>query len=199
MVRAAGFEPALQFAQNGGKHSVSHTSSYSYTHLDTQSSDRVSPDLTRLGDLKLSEVVNDSQGLSSTPSDLKELAVLKVRLDAAIAERDMIRAERERERRQMQEQIENLQSSLATAQEQGSKALLLLTNQTGEKQGDQSQQLKELAKNVELVKRQNNHLNKKLKAQEIKAQESRTFWQWLVGPSRKTSEKPKETELSKAS
>jgi chromosome segregation ATPase len=159
----------------------------------------VSPDLTRLGDLKLSEVVNDSQGLSSTPSDLKELAVLKVRLDAAIAERDMIRAERERERRQMQEQIENLQSSLATAQEQGSKALLLLTNQTGEKQGDQSQQLKELAKNVELVKRQNNHLNKKLKAQEIKAQESRTFWQWLVGPSRKTSEKPKETELSKAS
>jgi hypothetical protein len=60
-------------------------------------------------------------------------------LEATINERDMIRAERERERRQMQEQIENLQSSLATAQEQGSKALLLLTNQTGEKQGDQGQ------------------------------------------------------------
>ena len=37
-----------------------------------------------MDDLKLSEVVNDSQTASSTPSDLKELAVVKVRLDAAI-------------------------------------------------------------------------------------------------------------------
>ena len=39
-----------------------------------------------------------------------------------------------------------------------------------------SSDLKELAKTVELVRRLNNHLNKKLTAQE-----NRTFWEWLIG------------------
>ena len=163
--------------------------------IDVSELARVYPLVKTMEDIVKSEPVRESQTSSDSPSDLREqLAVLKVQLQSTEKERDMVKAERERERRQLEEQIETLRAGLEKAQEQGGNAMRLLTHQSGEKQGDQSDQMKALTKTVELVKRQNHHLNRKLKEQE-----DRTFWRWLTGGGRKSDLNAPKTSLSKAS
>ena len=116
------------------------------------------------------DVQSDKKPLSSASVSSEEgLNVLKVRLEMAESERDIIREERDRERRQLESEIENLRYSLEKAQEQGSKAMLLLTNQSqkGESRGlKQREEVDEMKEALMKVQRQNKALYKKLKAQE---------------------------------
>lgn len=62
------------------------------------------------------------------------------------------RAERDRERRQLQEEIEHLRTTLEKAQEQHNKALLLLTDQRGEGAGSQDKILQVLRDQINAQK-----------------------------------------------
>jgi GTP cyclohydrolase II len=146
--------------------------------VDVSELERVYPLVKSMDQITRSEPVKSSQVLTEEgSSDLKEqLAVLKARLESAATERDMLQSERERERRQLVEEIENLRETLSKAQDQHGKAMLLLTDQSGKGEASKDEQLRELAKNVELVRRQNKRLY-----QEIQKSKNQGFWERLFG------------------
>lgn len=83
-----------------------------------------------------SDIVSHSPGASDSDVN-SELAVLRERLANSENLRDVLTTERDRERRQLEAEIETLRTSLQKSQEQASKQMLLIT--------DQSQQAKERA------------------------------------------------------
>ena len=133
-----------------------------------------------MDELMASNDVQPDKSETSTQSSSTEegLDVLKVRLEMAESERDMVQKERDRERKQLESEIENLRSSLEKAQEQGSKAMLLLTDQSqkGESRGlKQREEVEQMRETLTKVQRQNKALYKKLKAQEKRVLFGRFF------------------------
>jgi hypothetical protein len=94
----------LSFTLNERNHKV----------IDVAELERVYKLVKSPADLAQSEPVNDSQELSEIgPSDLREqVAVLRERLESSLRENDTAKGERERERHQLEEQIEQLRTSL---------------------------------------------------------------------------------------
>lgn len=105
--------------------------------IDVSELERVYPIVKSMDQVRQeSETVRSSQ----VPSEISvsaELAVLREKLANSENMREVLTAERERERRQLEAEIEALRSNLEKAQEQNNKALLLIT--------DQSQQAKQRA------------------------------------------------------
>lgn len=122
-----------------------------------------------------SGTVSDSQELTETgPSDLREqVAVLREKLESSLRENGQLTFERERERRQLEEQIEQLRTSLGKAQDQHSKAMLMLTHQSGEEGagGQQSSQIKALEETMLKIRKQNRRIYQELQAE--KAEKSK--------------------------
>lgn len=105
--------------------------------IDVSELERVYPIVKSMDQVKQeSETVRNSQ----VPSEISvsaELAVLREKLANSENLRNVLTTERERERRQLEAEIETLRTSLQKAQEQASKQMLLIT--------DQSKQAKERA------------------------------------------------------
>jgi hypothetical protein len=117
----------------------------------------------------------------------EQVAVLKVRLQGTEQERDMIKSERERERYQLERQIEILQASLEKAQEQGGKAMMLITDQSNgraERELEQEKTVRELATTVAELKRHNKRIYRELQEQK----KGSGFWKWLTGGGQASSE-----------
>lgn len=146
--------------------------------IDVSELQRVFPLVRKIEDLDRADLAEEgARPIPAKTGGSEELTVIKVRLESAERERDMLVAERERERRQLQEQIENLQNSLANAQEQG-KALLALTDQTAAKpqlNEEQARTNKELAETVMRLERQ---MRRMQRAQE-QQQNQGFFRRWL--------------------
>lgn len=158
----------------------------SFTHnarnvkvIDISELERVFPLVKSMDDLKASDTVkSDSQAGALPSSDLSaQVAVLKERLESVSRETELLKSERERERRQLEAEIENLRDTLEKAQDQHGKAMLLLTDQRQSEEGRDLEERKQLTETVELLKRQNKAIYRKLKAQE----EKKSFWRKLWG------------------
>jgi DNA repair exonuclease SbcCD ATPase subunit len=133
-----------------------------------------------MAEVEQSAVVKPDTDLTDErPSDLREqVAVLKERLEGVSHENEMLKGERERERRQLEEQIEMLRTSLEKAQQQHGKAMLLLTHQSEE--GGGMRKVAALEDTVTQLKQQNKRIYRALKEQQAAA-ENRGFWKRLFG------------------
>ena len=97
-----------------------------------------------------SGTVKPSQN-QSDPDVQAELTRLQEKLAASELMRETIDAERQRERRQLEEAIDNLRDALAKSQQQHNKALLLITDQsqdTTDRVGDWEKSIKALEKRL---------------------------------------------------
>lgn len=148
--------------------------------IDIAELERVYPLVKSPADMAQSGTVSDSQELTeNAPSDLREqVAVLREKLESSVRENGQLTAERERERRQLEEQIEQLRTSLEKAQDQHGKAMLLLTHQSGEEGtgGQQSSQIKALEETMLKIRKQNRRIY-----QELQAEKSKPLWKKLFG------------------
>ena len=165
--------------------------------IDVSELARLYPLVKTMEEITKSEPVNESQVPSDLPSNLREqVAVLKVQLQSTEKERDMIKAERERERRQLEDQNETLQKALERAQEQHSKAMLLITDQsqTGQHRDvEQEKAVRELAATVAKLQGQNRRIYR-----ELQEQKKRGFWKWLSGGGQSAEGKsPQEQQVTK--
>jgi hypothetical protein len=129
-INAATKDGTLSFSLNGRNTKV----------IDIAELERVYPIVNSIEKLNQSDAVRTSQEVSEEgQTEVREqLAVLKERLESYSREKEMILQERDRERRQLQSEIETLRSTLEKAQEQHGKAMLLLTDQSENKSKPQS-------------------------------------------------------------
>jgi hypothetical protein len=148
--------------------------------IDIAELERVYPLVKSPADMAQSGNVSDGQELTeSGPSDLREqVAVLREKLESSLKENGQLTSERERERRQLEEQIEQLRTSLEKAQDQHGKAMLLLTHQSSEEGagGQQSIQIKALEETMLKIRKQNRRIY-----QELQAEKSKPLWKKLFG------------------
>lgn len=161
----------LSYKLNGRKRKV----------IDIVELERVYPLVKTIDEIAASRNVKESPKLTSDePSTLREeLAVTLERLARAEAERESLERERERERGQLERQIESLQTTVEKSQEQHSRAMLLLTDQSEKSRSRADLQREESEKLSESVSRlalQNKRLYKELKALKQKG-----FWERLFG------------------
>jgi chromosome segregation ATPase len=102
--------------------------------IDVAELERVYKLVTTMAALEEASVpVKSASSVSSSDTSV-EAAQLRVKLASSERTIEMIQAERDRERRQLESEIENLRSSLEKAQEQHGKALLLITDQSSQTQ-----------------------------------------------------------------
>lgn len=155
---------------------------------------RVLPLIKTMEDLEKARLAGEGVSPVSTKPGSEESAVLKVQLQAAERERDMVMAERERERRQLQDRIENLESSLASSQEQ-SKALLQLTDQSAGRPQASEEQARMNRELNDTVKRLERQVRKMQVEQEAK---SKGFFSRWLGGGQSPAQRPAAPQTAKA-
>ena len=161
--------------------------------IDIAELERVYPLIKTVNDIMSpSEVVQ----ANPTPSDsdsTAELAALNEKLAASERMRETIDSERARERRQLEDAIDNLREALAKTQEQHNKALLLITDQsqqTTERVGGWEKSARSLEKRIaNQEERSKKFRDEALKARRqveqyrraLEAERNKPFWQRLIG------------------
>lgn len=174
----------LSFSHNARNHKV----------IDIAELERVYPLTQSLDDLKQTSTAVSASPQASDSDASTELATLRERLAASQQTNELLSAERERERRQLESEIENLRSSLEKAQEQHSKALLLITDQsksTKDRVAEWEESISKLEarlrKQEETAKQQQQEISEKAKKkiaalqQDLENAKSRNLLQRLFG------------------
>ena len=166
-INTATKDGVLSFTMNERNHKV----------IDVAELERVYPIINAPREEGASESVSDRPGLTPPgQADLREeLAVLRERVVGLGNERDFIKTERERERRQLEAEIDHLRDSLKAAQENQSKAMLLLTHERPAEPGRGPEQLAAIEETMQLLKRQNRAIVRELR------QRKQGFWRLLGG------------------
>ena len=173
----------LSYSLNASGHKV----------IDIAELERVYELVTTVEELsKQSQAVSDRQVESD--SEIKaEMALVREKLAASEAMQKSLIDERDRERRQLQDEIANLRENLSKAQDQNSKALLLITDQsqdTTDRVGDWEKSIKALERritNTEEQAKRERQLNEENQRQldrykrALRAERSKTPWQKLFG------------------
>lgn len=149
--------------------------------VDIVELERVYPLVKTVDEIAESKNVKVTPKLTSDepPTLREELAIANERLARAEAERESLERERERERLQLERQIENLQATVEKSQEQHSKAMLLITDQSEKSRSRadiQREESEKLGESVNRLALQNKRLYKELKALKEKG-----FWERLFG------------------
>jgi hypothetical protein len=103
--------------------------------------------------------------------------VVQQQLHTVQQQLDMVNKERERERSQFQQQIDNLQDSLKLAQETANKAMLLLENRSGV--GEWQKPLKQLEERLASHESSIQKAREETRGQTIKEIKDKPFWQLL--------------------
>lgn len=126
-INAATKDGTLSYTLNGRNTKV----------IDIAELERVYPIVNSIEKLNQSDAVrNGPVGSENGHSEVREqVAVLKERLESFAREKETLIQERDRERRQLEAEIDTLRSTLEKAQEQHGKAMVLLTDQTEGKEG----------------------------------------------------------------
>lgn len=161
--------------------------------IDVSELERVYPLVKTIEEIKRpSTPVRKSQEVSN-PDTQAEIARLTEKLAASEAMQKSLIDERDRERRQLQDEIANLRENLSKAQDQNSKALLLITDQsqdTTDRVGDWEKSIKALERritNTEEQAKRERQLNEENQRQldrykrALRAERSKTPWQKLFG------------------
>lgn len=120
----------------------------------------------------------------SDPDVREELIRIRERLEHREEINETLRLERERERRQLLDEIESLRASLEKAQEQQSKALLLITDQSrgpGDKLDEISRQL---TTHKEQIEKQLGELREENRARDEKQGRDLPWWEHVFGSKR---------------
>ena len=146
--------------------------------IDVAELERVYPLIRSMNNLEpeVSGDVSERPAPDGGPSDLRqELAVLRERVLGLTTERDMVKSERERERRQLEAEIEHLRDSLKAEQENQSKAMLLLTHERSTKPGQGPAEIAAIVETMELLKKQNRVIVRELR------QKKQGFWKRVFG------------------
>lgn len=146
--------------------------------IDVAELERVYPLIRSMNNLEpeVSGDVSERPVPDGGPSDLRqELAVLRERVLGLTTERDMVKSERERERRQLEAEIEHLRDSLKAEQENQSKAMLLLTHERSAKPGQGPDEIAAIVETMELLKKQNRVIVRELR------QKKQGFWKRVFG------------------
>lgn len=159
--------------------------------IDVSELERVYPLVKTIAEINsLSDSVKPS--LNASDSDVRaEIARLSEKLAASEVMQETITAERVRERRQLEDEIANLRENLSKAQEQHSRALLLITDQsqeTTDRVGDWEKSIKalenRLANQEEQAKKERASIlearryAKRYKSA-LQAERKKSFWQKL--------------------
>lgn len=110
----------LSFSLNSKRHKV----------IEIVELERVYPLVKSMDEINTPSVPIRTSNVASESDTREELAVTRQKLTNSEALRETLTAERERERRQLESEIENLRSSLEKSQDQHNKALLLITDQS---------------------------------------------------------------------
>lgn len=159
--------------------------------IDISELQRVYPIVNSMEEIQKSDTVKSSQNRTvNGQSDLeKDLAVMKERLESLTREKDHLTEERNRERRQLESEIENLRSSLERSQEQHNKAMLLLTDQrkSEEKRGlvenERDKKLEALELKIKELRSQNKRIFRHSQEQkkQLKELKNQSLWNRLFG------------------
>ena len=173
-INAATKDGTLSFTLNGRNTKV----------IDIAELERVYPIVNSMEKLTQSDAVRNSPPASETgQADVREqLAVLKERLESFSREKETLIQERDRERRQLEEEIDTLRSTLEKTQEQHGKAMVLLTDQRPEAgAGEQVKKLQALEATIEELKKQNRRI-----LVEMQQKNQGGFWSRLLAPKPRT-------------
>lgn len=170
----------INAATNDGRLSVTR-SAKGTKEIDISELERVFEVVRTVDEIRSSEPVrSDTKRTITTELDVyAELAVARAKLEHAMSEREMLNTERRREREQLESAIEDLRISLRKAEEQSSKAMLLLTDQSKKHESRGAQQREEgeaMKAHLDKLERQNKVLYRKLKTLQ-----EQTLWQRLFG------------------
>lgn len=163
----------ISFTLNSRKHKV----------IEIVELERVYPLVKSMDDIN-AESNGVSRRVSTSESDSNEvLAVVREKLAASEAMQEVLAVERERERRQLESEIENLRSSLEKSQEQQNKALLLITDQShqakergGEWETTARDLEKKIANNETELERRILELRDNAKREAIDELKSKAWW-----------------------
>ena len=118
----------LAFTLNGSNHK----------EIDVAELERVYPFVKTVEEInKEPKAVKPSQSVSE-PDIQAELATLREKIAGSEKTNELLLSERDRERRQLESEIDNLRNSLEKAQEQHGKALLLITDQTKKSESERN-------------------------------------------------------------
>jgi len=176
-------------ATKSGKLSVTRNGS-NHKQIDLAELERIYPFVKTIDEInEPPKAVTPSQGASEADS-AAELAALREKLSGSERANEALTAERQRERRQFEDEIDNLRTSLEKYQEQHSKALLLISDQskkTQERAGEWEQPLAELRKQVASHERQQQELRDKAQRrikslqQALDDEQSKSWLQKLFG------------------
>lgn len=108
-----------------------------------------------------------------------DLNILRERIRNLEEEKGRVNEERDRERRQLSEQIEMLRETVSKSEEQQKRLTLLLTDQREGQEKAQEKKMEELEKTIQLLRRQNRVILNDLKTRQEQGQKS--FWKKLFG------------------
>lgn len=170
----------LSFSRNGSNHK----------QIDVSELERIYPFVTTIDEINKKPKTVTSSPPSSEPDTGAELAALREKIASSERANEMLTAERQRERRQLEDEIENLRGSLEKYQEQHSKALLLITDQSEKAQqrvGEWEAPLAALRKQVAAQERQQQELRDKAQRrikslqQALENEQSKSWLQKLLG------------------
>ncbi len=135
------------------------------------------------------KAVKPSQPVSETDIQA-ELAALREKLAGSEKTNELLLSERDRERRQLESEIDNLRSSLEKAQEQHGKALLLITDQSKKSETERNNWEEPLAAlKDQVANQQQEHLELKENAKkrisqlkkELEQERTKSFFAKLFG------------------
>lgn len=179
-INTATKDGTLSFSLNSRNHKV----------IDIAELERVYPLVKTMDQInEESEAVRNRPNVSESDTN-SEIAVLREKLSSVELMKETIVAERERERRQLEEEIETLRSSLEKFQEQHNKALLLITDQskqTTDRVGDWETSIRKLETRISNQEEKAGKEREKLRAmvrQYKRAyldEKNKSFWRRLFG------------------
>ncbi len=160
--------------------------------IDISELQRVYPIVNSMEAIQQSDSVKPSQNrtVNGQSGIEQELAVLRERLENITQAKDLLKEERNRERRQLESEIDNLRSSLELAQKQQEKTMLLLTDQrkTDERRGqienEQDRKLEALEQKIKELRSQNKRIFRHSKEQRRELEKLRNqqpFWKKWFG------------------
>ncbi|NOY42280.1 MAG: hypothetical protein GXP26_10635 [Planctomycetes bacterium] len=157
--------------------------------IDISELERVYPLVKTMDEIKQVSGTASARPGASESDVSSELAVTRQKLASSEAMREVLATERERERRQLESEIENLRSSLEKSQDQHNKALLLITDQSKqqakERGGDwevAARKLREKIANQEtLFKKRFHSLRQEAKRDAIAELKAKPWWQVMFG------------------
>ncbi len=170
---------------------ISHThNEKNHKVIDISEFQRVYPIIKSMEEIKSGSVQSRQNRTVNSQSGMeKELAVMKERLEGLVREKDHLTEERQRERRQLESEIDNLRSSLEFSQQQQKEIRLLLTDQrkSEEKRGfvenERDRKLDDLEQKIKELRAQNKRIFRHSKEQKKKLEEleHQPFWKRLFG------------------